>query len=274
MVTPKDFQIDDATMEKIEQLKQTILAYYDVSDYMAEEKDEQQLLLTCLTLYSLYEKADALYQELMASENPDVHTLLATRTYMLGTVEDTLNTAFYKVRNSFVWYMFFGARFEQKNENGEVVAMKSTWSIYNGTMLPDFLRQAADLLYAGFAGTTDQLDKAYVESLMQAVRKLDADALAAYFMIGPARYLDSLQAYMHNQMSDKLNQELATAVLMIEYGYIVCEFYMHSPNEVQFFKTQFETARALYEKLEDTTLFDAYLRDMYEYYEEIYNKLA
>ena len=274
VVTPKDFQIDDATMEKIEQLKQTILAYYDVSDYMAEEKDEQQLLVTCLTLYSLYEKADALYQELMASENPDVHTLLATRNYMLGTVEDTLNTAFYKVRNSFVWYMFFGARFEQKNENGEVVAMKSTWSIYNGTMLPDFLRQAADLLYAGFAGTTDQLDKAYVESLMQAIRKLDADALAAYFMIGPARYLDSLQAYMHNQMSDKLNQELATAVLMIEYGYIVCEFYMHSPNEVQFFKTQFETARALYEKLEDTTLFDAYLRDMYEYYEEIYNKLA
>ena len=67
---------------------------------------------------------------------------------------------------------------------------------------------------------------------------------------------------------------MITGVLMSKYGHLVCEFYQHTANEVQFFKTQFETARALYEKLEDTTLFDTYLRELYEYYEAIYNSMA
>lgn len=272
-LAPKDFQIDDATMEKIEQLKQTITGYFEVAEYMVEEKDELQLQATCLTLYALYEKANALYEELMASENLDVHALLATRIYQLGSFEDTLATSFYKARNSYVWYMFFGVRFEQKNDLGEVAAMLSTWAVYQNTMLPDFLRQAADLLYADFSDTTDQLDWEYVKGLMDAFRQLDKKSMDAIFMLNPARYLDALQEFLENKMG-KNYAEMITGVLMSKYGHLVCEFYQHTANEVKFFKTQFETARALYEKLEDTTLFDTYLRELYEYYEAIYNSMA
>ena len=44
-------------------------------------------------------------------------------------------------------------------------------------------------------------------------------------------------------------------------------------QELQYFKQQFENAKQLMESLEDTTVYDAHLKDMYEFYLAYYNTL-
>lgn len=271
----KEYNIDQSAMDQIENLKETIQAFYELSEYMsAEDRSDQELKAACVLLYALYEKANSIYGDLLASGNEDAITLLYTKQYALLGVEETLETAFFKVRNNFIWTMFFGVRFEQRNEEGEVVTVLSTWAIYEKTQLRTFLRDAADLLWAGNKGTAAQLDPAYVAKITEALRQLDSESLIALYRIGSGRYFDSLQQFLHSQMAgDTDSQDLATAILEAEFGYMVYETYAHAETERDYFKTQFEEARALYEQLTDMTNFDAYLKEIYEHYEAIYNSL-
>lgn len=275
VVSPKEYDIDADTLAKIELFENTINAIYDVSVYMGgQDISSQERQNTCILLYALYEKAELLYAELSASDNDDVRLLLHTKRYLTADAEETLETSFFKTRNLFVWYMFFGMRFEQTNAAGEQVALLTTWAVYNPTQLRAFLLQAADLLWASYNGTVSTLDKDYVASVMVAFTQMDTDSLTALYLIGVGRYFDSLQNYLHAAMAaDQEACALATALLEAEFGYVVYEFYGHRDTEITYFKTQFEEAKALYEQLSDQAMYDAYLRAMYEHYLELYNSL-
>ena len=274
--SPKDFVFDQETQEQIDQFREMMDGVYQLSVYISDqEKTEQERQSACTLLYALYEKADALYHTLLSSGNEDVITLLHTKKYASAGEEETLETSFLKTRNLFVWYMYFGVQYEQKDADGNLIAVLSTWAVYQPTQLSDFLLKAVDLLWAGYNGTTAELDADYVASVAAAFRQLDSETLSAFYLIGISRYFDSMQAYLHGVLADDVQaQELATAILEVEFGYVVYEHYGHRESEITYFQTQFEEAKAIYEQVEDPTACDEYLKEMYDFYLALYNSFA
>ena len=272
VINPKDFSFDLATQSKLDQFYQTLQTYYAIADYMNQNAgDQMEMRYTTIQLFAAYEKAKRLYTELVNLGNEDLMVLLNVKKYNTAGTEMTLDMAFCLARNNFVFYMFYGMAFDQRDENGKVVATVPAWDFYHGTEIPGFLYEAADLLLAGFNGTVQQLDKAYVQRVAAALRALDEDNFFLLYGIGIAKYLDCMAAYYRANITDEETKELAIAILNSEFGYVVYHALGHQDKEMTYFKTQFEDAKAKYESLKDTSIFEEYLKEIYEFYEAFYN---
>ena len=272
--TSQSFDIDSATMEQVDALYATILNAFSISEYMSNPSlSQSELRFTCIQLFASYEKAQQLYDALNNSGNADVITLLNTKQYAVGDNQQTLETCYNIIRNNFIAWMFYGLRFEQKDENGESLGSVAAWSLYEGSGLDEFLTLAADLLLAGYNGTTSELSWEYVESVAAALRSQNADNYFQLYGMGIQRYLDCIAAFLRAKIDDQATEELAIAILNAEFGYIVYHAMGYRDQELQYFKQQFENAKQLMESLEDTTVYDAHLKDMYEFYLAYYNTL-
>jgi hypothetical protein len=274
MMAPKDYTFDQATQDKLNAFIQVLQTYYAIDAYMTENAANQnELRFSSIQLFAAYEKAKSLYNELLALNNEELNTLLNTKRYSFAKGEQTLDLAFCGARNGFTYWMFYGLRFDQKDENGKVIANVPVWNLYHGTQVPGFLLEAADLLLAGFNGTIKNLDKEYVARVAASLRALDPEHFVLLYGIGIPRYLDCMAEFYRTNIADAKNQDLAIAVLDAEFGYMVYHALGHRNQEVEYFQEHFEAARALLEALSDRSIFDEYLKEIYEFYEEFYNSL-
>ena len=270
----KEYTFDQAIQDKLDQFLQTLQTYNAISVYMNENASNQsELRYTSIQLFAAYEKAKSQYEELINMGNDDVYTLLCTKQFAFGEEQHAMDYVFCAARNGFVYWMFFGMRFDQKDENGNVVATRPAWDLYHGTQLRGFLLEAADLLLAGFNGTVADLEWSYVSKVAQSLRELDTKHFFLLYGIGIPRYLDCMAAYFRAHITDPQAQELAIAILDAEFGYMVYHA-LGRPQEEAYFKEQFENVKELYNKLGDKFPYEMYLREMYEFYQEFYNSLA
>ena len=270
----EEFTLDANQQLQVDGLRDALDLYGQISAYMSEPGiSSNELRFTSIQMFAAYEKAKALYEALMASGNADVITLLNTKLYQINGAEQTLDMAFNIARNGFVYWLYFGLRFDVKDDAGTVIGSMPAWDLYHTTGVDQFVREAADLLLAGFTDTVEKLDAAYVARVGGHLQTLNADACFLLYGIGVQRYLDCMAAYYRATLTDVNDQNMAIAILDVQFGYVVYHALGNRQQEITYFNEQFEAAKALYESLADTTVFDQQLKAMYEFYKAFYESL-
>jgi len=274
VMVPQEFTLDAGLQLQVDALREALDLYGQISTYMSDPGiSSNELRYTCIQLFASYEKAKSLHQTLMASGNADVITLLNTKLYSLNGTEQTLDMAFNIARNGFVYWLYFALRFDMKDETGASIGSVPAWNLYYSTGVDQFIREAADLLLAGFTDTVEKLDAAYVARVGAHLQTLEGEACFLLYGIGVQRYLDCMASYYRATLTDENDQNMAIAILDVQFGYVVYHAMGNRQQEVTYFKQQFEAAKALYESLTDTTVFDQQLKAMYEFYKAFYESL-
>lgn len=264
-------QLNSSWEAKVSELESTLNSYIDVVNYIADTDIEAQYRNSAIILlFALYERAEDMYGELLASDNDDVLAILYTKEYTIGETKATLDTWFYSARTIFISYMLNSTFTETDADGNEIVNL--VWDIYSASDLDAFLVEASYVLQAGFENTS--LDKATVDAIIIAFRDLGDLEKNIFYMIGVQLYYNSLEAFYHSVFEDDEQAKLlATAILEAEYAYYL--YYAQNTDETrEYFETQMTEAIDLYGSVSDFDMRDEYLSELYNYYLEKYLAIA
>ena len=283
LITPNVNKYD----AQLEELRSTIKTIYEVVDalstnteFTSAEKTERIVFL-----FSLYERAEYIYNSLKAENDNELLAYLFSENYTFGENVSTFDIAMISVRKVFIAY---GISFKvtQRDENGKESSVL-LWDAYNGTTIQEFLRAASYLFEYRFMGGAAP-DKATVEAIVEACRNLSSNDTAFLYGIGINCYYNSLQNYYvrallsayetkYGTSSESFKTEATALVQSLLEAEIAYQGYYKQDNSNESFKTNFkQKMQALIEKygsFTETEMCDTHIKALYEYYLNIYNAM-
>ena len=143
------------------------------------------------------------------------------------------------------------------------------WVLYANSNLRPFMVEVSDLMYAHLFDQT--ISAELVAKIMTDFRSLNALEQNLFFMFGFQLYYDSLLSYFTE--ADKGLSSTITSILQAEIGYVTYSMDPEDSGRVQFFKTCMEPAIEAYNALSNKDKLPREIKELYEYYLEVYNKL-
>ncbi len=250
--------LNTALALKFEALYSSLSEYFELinSGSIPEEENSFYALL-----FSLYERANGIYGEILLSKNKEAITALYCERYDIAGEKITLDTAFYISRTVFVSHL---VSILVEDTNAPVKPL--LFDVYTETNLDAFLKEAS---YVLDSGTT--LNKDTAKSVMEAFRNLTTAEKALFYKIGPSLYYTKLEAFFTEQFPDNENAEnFIRAIFEAEYAYFS---YVITPANAEYldsFKDKMLSAISYYALIADHNSRDAYFLSTYQYYAEIY----
>jgi len=252
--------------EDAENLKATLKKYFNVLSLISDETrpSEEKTPLYAL-LFSLYERANGIYEKIKLTDNKEDLATLSAKLYNISAASLTLDAAFYISRDVFVSYLTATVIEGENSASNQIL-----WDAYTATKLSSFLKDASYILEYKHFGT--QLDKAVADSVTAAFRELSAGDRKIFYMIGCTLYYDALEAYYHEIFADDESaKKFATSVFEAEYAYVNYVQNTSNTAALESFKTKMKTAISSYLAINNRSMRNSYFSAIYEYYKEIYN---
>lgn len=278
----------DAFENRIQELNKTVELFYGVVDFLSGNATNAEKTERLVYLISLYERAEYLYETLLAENNTDLLDVLYTKEYEYLGVKNTVDKSIFNVRKYFVYYMLL-FKITEKDENGKEQS-RLIWDVYSETTLDEFFKEASYLFEFRFEGKGN-ITKEQVDAIMEAGRNMSAKDGMLLHGIALNCYYNSLQSFIATSMkkdykakygeadagTDAFVEEavaLITAMFKAEIAHFGYEQSGKTESTKNTFKERMAEAIELYEKISDTEIRDRYLGTIYEYYLNIYTAIA
>ena len=262
--TPSDL---GASKDTYLALKETYEAFFDVLTLFNDTTVEETVRQTYYPLMlALCEKAHILYTELLESGTPEAINALYTVYYPMNNVNLTMDQAYSMTREFFCNILVFKTITVGTAEASSQILL---WVLYANSNLRPFMVEVSDLMYAHLFDQT--ISAELVAKIMTDFRSLNALEQNLFFMFGFQLYYDSLLSYFTE--ADKGLSSTITSILQAEIGYVTYSMDPEDSGRVQFFKTCMEPAIEAYNALSNKDKLPREIKELYEYYLEVYNKL-
>ena len=248
-----------ALKDKFDALHSTLSAYFELVN-TGTVPEMQSTVYTLL--FSLYERANSIYGEILSSKNEAAVTELYCKRYSIAEEELTLDAAFYVSRTVFISNLV-SILLEDEDTNKGIKPL--LFDVYFETKLGEFLKDASYVL------EYKALNKSTVKSVMESFRNLGTKEKKLFYTIGASVYYNNLERFFSEQFpSDENAKEFIRAILEAEYAYFS---YTSAPTNEEYFdsfKKKMLSAISYYALIADHNTRDAYFLSTYEYYTEIY----
>ena len=263
---------------KLDSLTSTLDSFYGVLSVLNNANvSTEDKMKNVILLFALYEKANVIYTELLNSENSDVINTLFTDTYKIGDNTVTIDTAFFSIRNMFIYYMV-NLSLKITGENGKTYQYP-VWELYCDTELPAFLATAASVMEA--YTNKGMVDSEVLLAAMNGLHKLSDYDKQLFYKLGINLYYDAIQSFLYGAISaqditeaeEKSLQSLVTSVLKAEIAALTYSFDTSNSEARENFIKQMEEAIALYSQITSTELRDDLIGEIYNYYLALYNSI-
>ena len=218
----------------------------------AETTDDRKNELVPV-LFAIYEKADALRREILASGNQELVETFNTLLYLFGETESTLDRKVCEMRKIFVAYLTYSNRtINEKNYRA--------WNVYAASKIDEFLVDSVYLIIQGYKQAAVE-NVGNVPQLMNTLRTMDAYDRYVFMLLGFGNtYYAGAEVYYNSVYN---NAEAVKAMMEAEAA---CLVYMGEGTEESAteFTAKFEAIKALYEALADKAAFNQCFEDSYK----------
>ena len=253
--------VSTSLAQKFEALSSTLSQFFEeINKDRIPEAHPDYILL-----FSLYERANGIYSEILLSRNKQAITALFAERYDMAGENITLDTAFYISRTVFISNL---VSILVDDEDAPVKPL--LFDVYRKTKLVEFLKEASYVIDSRTPITKDT-----AKSIMEAFRALGTAEKELFYKIGPSLYYDSLEAFFIEQFPEDNNaKEFIRAILEAEYSYFS---YVASPANTEYinsFKEKMLSAISYYALIFDHNTRDTYFLSTYQYYAQIYYSLV
>ena len=276
--------ISDDMKAIFNELAQTIRNIRQLQSYIQEisdSEDEEASLKegTYIVLFALYEKANALYDEIVLAgkDNADILKALYNNTYAFDESLKSLEAAFHEA-GMIYWTYITGIRLTLTGTDDKETTY-ATYDIYASTKLRSYLVAGADLLYAQYMGTGfSGMDKDYLISAMDAFHGLDRMGVNLCMIFeGTKLHFDAVAAY-YNQVFAEDASTLAIAQKLTDAARKYLDYVFAAEADAPALKDEFvammEEIITLKGALADTASFDEYLAGFYQNYYDLYDSIV
>ena len=214
-------------------------------------------------LFAIYEKAESLRKEIIASNNKELIEAFGVLTYKIGEEDTTLDRKVCEMRKIFVTYLVHSYR----TIDGQSYR---AWQVYSESTVDAFVIESVYLIIQGYKQAPVE-NVGNVAQIMKDFYALDNDEKYTFLILGFVNtYYAGLQTYYAGVYD---NADIVKALLEADISYLVYETGATDENKADFI-AKFEAFKALYDVLADKAAFEAQFEELYEALLAKYNALV